>query len=93
MRVMACLAVLRQSAKISWLHERRGVATLLPRSAANETKLCLAQAETPEGWPVYRRPAIHSSFFGGAAAVTLNHSVSLLAAPPKNKTIEWRAVL
>jgi len=24
-------------------------------------------------------------FFGGAAAVTLNHSLSLRAAPPKNK--------
>src|SRR6266568_6599046 len=30
-------------------------------------------------------PLIYSLFFGGAAAVTLNHSVSLLAAPPKNK--------
>src|SRR6266853_5429488 len=30
-------------------------------------------------------PLIYSLFFGGAAAVTLNHSVRLLAAPPKNK--------
>src|SRR5258708_36754594 len=30
-------------------------------------------------------PLIYSLFFGSAAAVTLNHSVSLLAAPPKNK--------